>query len=82
MVPWLQNRQGVEVEEASREFAVTPGADRGPIWRCCFLCGSSRAGYHGDLIEGRGGRERQGVPWQRRHDQPAPFVSVSDERWP
>ena len=24
MVPWLLNRQGVEIEEVAREFAVTP----------------------------------------------------------
>ena len=49
MVPWLLNRQGVEIEEAAREFAVTPAqieADLGLL----FLCGTP-GGYHGDLIE-------------------------------
>jgi proteasome accessory factor C len=56
MVPWLLNRQGVEIEEAAREFAVTPAqveADLGLL----FLCGTP-GGYHGDLIEAEweGGR--------------------------
>jgi len=49
MVPWLLNRQGVEIEEAAREFGVTPAqveADLGLL----FLCGTP-GGYHGDLIE-------------------------------
>ena len=49
MVPWLLNRQGVEIEEAAREFGVTPAqveSDLGLL----FLCGTP-GGYHGDLIE-------------------------------
>jgi len=49
MVPWLLNRQGIEIEEAAREFAVTTAqiqADLGLL----FLCGTP-GGYPGDLIE-------------------------------
>ena len=49
MVPWLLNRQGVEVEEAAREFAVTPAQIEADL-ALLFLCGTP-GGYHGDLIE-------------------------------
>ena len=49
MVPWLLNRQGVEIEEAAREFAVTPEQIEADL-ALLFLCGTP-GGYHGDLIE-------------------------------
>jgi len=49
MVPWLLNRQGVEIEEAAREFAVTPAQVEADL-ALLFLCGTP-GGYHGDLIE-------------------------------
>ncbi len=49
MVPWLLNRQGVEIEEAAREFAVTPEQVEADL-ALLFLCGTP-GGYHGDLIE-------------------------------
>jgi proteasome accessory factor C len=49
MVPWLLNRQGVEIEEAAREFGVT-GAQVEADLALLFLCGTP-GGYHGDLIE-------------------------------
>lgn len=49
MVPWLLNRQGVEVEEAAREFGVTPAQVESDL-ALLFLCGTP-GGYHGDLIE-------------------------------
>jgi proteasome accessory factor C len=49
MVPWLLNRQGVEIEEAAREFAVTPAQVEADL-ELLFLCGTP-GGYHGDLIE-------------------------------
>src|SRR5665648_853906 len=49
MVPWLLNRQGVEIEEAAREFAVTPAQVESDL-ALLFLCGTP-GGYHGDLIE-------------------------------
>jgi proteasome accessory factor C len=49
MVPWLLNRQGVEVEQAAREFAVTPAQIEADL-ALLFLCGTP-GGYHGDLIE-------------------------------
>jgi proteasome accessory factor C len=49
MVPWLLNRQGVEIEEAAREFAVTPGQVEADL-ALLFLCGTP-GGYPGDLIE-------------------------------
>ena len=35
MVPWLLNRQGVEIEEAAREFGCHRRRRSRPIWRCC-----------------------------------------------
>ncbi|MHB1473379.1 MAG: helix-turn-helix transcriptional regulator [Dermatophilaceae bacterium] len=49
MVPWLLNRQGVEIEEAAREFGVTPAQVESDL-ALLFLCGTP-GGYHGDLIE-------------------------------
>ena len=49
MVPWLLNRQGVEIEEVAREFAVTPAQVEADL-ALLFLCGTP-GGYHGDLIE-------------------------------
>ena len=49
MVPWLLNRQGVQIEEAAREFAVTPAQIEADL-ALLFLCGTP-GGYHGDLIE-------------------------------
>src|SRR5664279_2031270 len=49
MVPWLLNRQGVEIEEAAREFAVTPAQVEADL-ALLFLCGTP-GGYPGDLIE-------------------------------
>jgi len=49
MVPWLLNRQGVEIEEAAREFDVTPAQVEADL-ALLFLCGTP-GGYHGDLIE-------------------------------
>jgi proteasome accessory factor C len=49
MVPWLLNRQGVEVEEAAREFGVTAAQVEADL-ALLFLCGTP-GGYHGDLIE-------------------------------
>ena len=49
MVPWLLNRQGVEIEEAAREFGVTPAQVESDL-ELLFLCGTP-GGYHGDLIE-------------------------------
>jgi len=49
MVPWLLNRQGIEIEEAAREFAVTPAQVEADL-ALLFLCGTP-GGYHGDLIE-------------------------------
>ena len=49
MVPWLLNRQGVEIDEAAREFGVTPAQIEADL-ALLFLCGTP-GGYHGDLIE-------------------------------
>lgn len=49
MVPWLLNRQGVAIEEAAREFDVTPAQVEADL-ALLFLCGTP-GGYHGDLIE-------------------------------
>jgi len=49
MVPWLLNRQGVEIDEAAREFGVTPAQVEADL-ALLFLCGTP-GGYHGDLIE-------------------------------
>jgi proteasome accessory factor C len=49
MVPWLLNRQGVQIEEAARTFAVTPAQVEADL-ALLFLCGTP-GGYHGDLIE-------------------------------
>ncbi len=49
MVPWLLNRQGVEIDEAAREFAVTPAQVEADL-ALLFLCGTP-GGYPGDLIE-------------------------------
>jgi proteasome accessory factor C len=49
MVPWLLNRQGVEIDEAAREFDVTPAQVEADL-ALLFLCGTP-GGYHGDLIE-------------------------------
>jgi proteasome accessory factor C len=49
MVPWLLNRQGIEIEEAARKFAVTPAQVEADL-ALLFLCGTP-GGYHGDLIE-------------------------------
>jgi proteasome accessory factor C len=49
MVPWLLNRQGVEIDEVAREFAVTPEQVEADL-ALLFLCGTP-GGYHGDLIE-------------------------------
>ena len=49
MVPWLLNRQGVQIEEAAREFAVTAAQVEADL-ALLFLCGTP-GGYHGDLIE-------------------------------
>jgi proteasome accessory factor C len=49
MVPWLLNRQGVEIGEAAREFDVTPEQVEADL-ALLFLCGTP-GGYHGDLIE-------------------------------
>jgi len=49
MVPWLLNRQGVEIVEAAREFDVTPAQVEADL-ALLFLCGTP-GGYHGDLIE-------------------------------
>jgi proteasome accessory factor C len=49
MVPWLLNRQGVQIEEAARTFDVTPAQVEADL-ALLFLCGTP-GGYHGDLIE-------------------------------
>jgi len=49
MVPWLLNRQGVEIEEVAREFGVMPAQVEADL-ALLFLCGTP-GGYHGDLIE-------------------------------
>ncbi|HEY8664534.1 MAG TPA: WYL domain-containing protein, partial [Propionibacteriaceae bacterium] len=49
MVPWLLNRQGVEIAEVAREFAVSPAQVEADL-ALLFLCGTP-GGYHGDLIE-------------------------------
>jgi proteasome accessory factor C len=49
MVPWLLNRQGVEIGEVAREFGVTPAQVEADL-ALLFLCGTP-GGYHGDLIE-------------------------------
>jgi proteasome accessory factor C len=49
MVPWLLNRQGIEIEEAAREFDVSPAQVEADL-ALLFLCGTP-GGYHGDLIE-------------------------------
>jgi len=49
MVPWLLNRQGVEIGEAAREFGVSPAQIEADL-ALLFLCGTP-GGYHGDLIE-------------------------------
>ena len=49
MVPWLLHRQGIEIEEAAREFDVTPAQIEADL-ALLFLCGTP-GGYHGDLIE-------------------------------
>jgi proteasome accessory factor C len=49
MVPWLLNRPGVEIEEAAREFGVSPAQIEADL-ELLFLCGTP-GGYHGDLIE-------------------------------
>ena len=49
MVPWLLNRQGVEIAEAAREFSVTPAQVEADL-ALLFLCGTP-GGYPGDLIE-------------------------------
>ena len=49
MVPWLLNRQGIEIEEAAREFGVTAAQVEADL-ALLFLCGTP-GGYHGDLIE-------------------------------
>ena len=49
MVPWLLNRQGVEIDEAAREFGVTAAQIEADL-ALLFLCGTP-GGYHGDLIE-------------------------------
>lgn len=49
MVPWLLNRQGVEIEEAAREFGVSAAQVESDL-ALLFLCGTP-GGYHGDLIE-------------------------------
>jgi len=49
MVPWLLKRQGVEIDEVAREFAVTPAQVEADLM-LLFLCGTP-GGYHGDLIE-------------------------------
>jgi proteasome accessory factor C len=49
MVPWLLKRQGVEIDEVAREFAVTPEQVEADLM-LLFLCGTP-GGYHGDLIE-------------------------------
>jgi proteasome accessory factor C len=49
MVPWLLHRQGIELEEAAREFGVTPAQVEADL-ALLFLCGTP-GGYHGDLIE-------------------------------
>ena len=56
MVPWLLNRQGVEIEEAAREFDVTPAQVEADL-ALLFLCGTP-GGYHGDLIEAEWGSGR------------------------
>jgi proteasome accessory factor C len=49
MVPWLLKRQGVEIDEVAREFAVSPAQVEADLM-LLFLCGTP-GGYHGDLIE-------------------------------
>jgi len=49
MVPWLLNRQGVEIDEVAREFGVTSEQVETDL-ALLFLCGTP-GGYHGDLIE-------------------------------
>jgi proteasome accessory factor C len=49
MVPWLLKRQGVEIDEVAREFAVTPAQVEADLM-LLFLCGTP-GGYPGDLIE-------------------------------
>ena len=49
MVPWLLNRQGVQIEEAARTFDVTSAQVEADL-ALLFLCGTP-GGYHGDLIE-------------------------------
>ena len=40
MVPWLLNRQGVEIAEVAREFAVTPAQVEADL-ALLFLCGTA-----------------------------------------
>src|SRR5450759_930783 len=49
MVPWLLNRQGVEIDEVAREFGVTSEQVETDL-ALLFLCGTPGV-YHGDLIE-------------------------------
>ena len=49
MVPWLLNRQGIEIDEAAREFGVSAAQIEADL-ALLFLCGTP-GGYHGDLIE-------------------------------
>ena len=49
MVPWLLQRQGVEIDEVAREFGVTPAQVEADLM-LLFLCGTP-GGYPGDLIE-------------------------------
>ena len=49
MVPWLLQRQGVEIDEVAREFAVTAAQVEADLM-LLFLCGTP-GGYPGDLIE-------------------------------
>ena len=48
MVPWLLNRQGVEIEEVAREFGVTSAQVEADL-ALLFLFGTP-GGYHGALI--------------------------------
>ena len=49
MVPWLLQRQGVEIDEVAREFDVTAAQVEADLM-LLFLCGTP-GGYPGDLIE-------------------------------
>ncbi|MBC7559530.1 MAG: WYL domain-containing protein [Dermatophilaceae bacterium] len=49
MVPWLLQRQGVEIDEVALEFGVTPAQVEADLM-LLFLCGTP-GGYPGDLIE-------------------------------